>query len=461
MYDKYHFRSLSRLFPKLCYCIILPSMFGHAGENHVRNRNYGMKKRSRGVINTLLEALLPMNDYKNNYPSIIINGFAGWGEDDPFHNLFNYWGPTPKRNLIHYLRNQGYEVYFPSLGPFASAWDRSCELYAYIFGGTVDFGKVHSEKFNHKRYGRTYPGVLKDLGKTEAHKKVNLYGHSFGGPTIKCFVDLMHNGWQEEVDGTPEDELSPLFKGGMDHLIHTMNTLSGVNNGTILDQFFNDKTMHMTEKVILKATSLLGHSRGVKVFDLGQQMFDLGLYPEDIHGKPEHQSETDFEKGFQKYASSKLDRSNWEMDIIWCKWMNDHQGVAPNIYYFAERADNSHYEPGSEFPKMNTMFPISHFTGNYIAKKQPVRETGYEYGPEWYPNDGFVPVVGQSAPLNQPAVEVGPETEFKPGIWHNMPITIGDHLFWMNWTGNKYVVRKTWDRFMQRARMLPDGEDNH
>ena len=41
-----------------------------------------------------------------------------------------------------------------------------------------------------------------------------------------------------------------------------------------------------------------------------------------------------------------------------------------------------------------------------------------------------------------------------------MPITIGDHLFWMNWTGNKYVVRKTWDRFMERARMLPDGEDN-
>ncbi|MBQ8063391.1 MAG: hypothetical protein IJ230_05580, partial [Clostridia bacterium] len=81
------------------------------------------------------------------------------------------------------------------------------------------------------------------------------------------------------------------------------------------------------------------------------------------------------------------------------------------------------------------------------------------YGPEWYPNDGFVPVIGQSAPLNQPAIEVGPETEFKPGIWHNMPIVNGDHLYWMNWTGNKYLVFKTWDNFMTRARMLPDGED--
>lgn len=400
-----------------------------------------------------------MNDYKNNYPSIIIHGFAGWGEDDPMHKVFNYWGYSPSRNLMTYLRNQGYEVYFPSLGPFASAWDRSCELYAYIFGGTVDFGKVHAEKYNHKRYGRTYPGILKDLGKNEAHKKVNLYGHSFGGPTIKCFVELMNNGCQEEVDGTPADELSPLFQGGKAHLIHTMNTLSGVNNGTILDQFFNDKTMHMTEKAILKATSLLGHSRGVKFFDLGQQMFDLGLFPEDVHGKPQKQSKEDFEKGFQRYASSKLDRSNWEMDIIWCKWMNDRQGVAPTVYYFAERADNSHYEPGSEFPRMNTLFPVSHFTGNYISKKQPVRETGYEYGPEWYPNDGFVPVIGQSAPLNQPAVEVGPDTEFKPGIWHNMPVVKGDHLYWMCWTGNKYLNHQTWDNFMQRARMLPDGED--
>lgn len=401
-----------------------------------------------------------MSDYKNDYPHIFVHGFGGWGEDDPAHKVFNYWGYSPSRDLIRYIKGQGYEAYFPSFGPFASAWDRACMLYAYIFGGRVDYGKVHSEKYNHNRYGRTYPGVLKDLGQNERHKKVNVYGHSFGGPTIKCFVELMNNGCQEEVDGTPEEELSPLFKGGMGNLIHTMTTMSGVNNGTILDQAFNDKSMHATEKAILKVTSLLGHSRGVKIFDLGQQMFDLGLFPEDVHGKPEKQSKEDFEKGFERYASSKMDRSNWEMDIIWCKWMNDRQGVCPTVYYFAERADNSHFEPGAEYPTMNTWFPISHFTGNYIGKKQPVRETGYEYGPEWYPNDGFVPVVGQSAPLNQPAVEVGPDTEFKPGIWHNMPITKGDHLYWMAWTGNKHLVHQTYDRMIQRARMLPDGEDN-
>ncbi len=397
-----------------------------------------------------------MNDYKNNYPSILVHGFAGWGEDDALSKVFNYWG-IGSANLIKYLRGKGYEVYYPSLGPFCSAWDRACEIYAFIFGGTVDYGKVHSEKFNHKRFGRHYEGVLKDLGTNEAHKKFNIYGHSFGGPTVKAFVELMNNGCQEEIDGTPAEELSDFFKGGKAHLIHTATTLSGVNNGTILDQFFTEKTMDIAAKAVLLPTYALGYSKFNWIFDLGQQQFGLGRYPEEnragvVSEKPP------FEEGFQKYVGSQLDRSNWEMDIRWCKWMNEQQGVAENIYYFAERADGTHIgEDGFAHP--NTHFPISYFTGIFCGKKQPIRETGYEYGPEWYPNDGFVPVIGQSAPLNQPSIEADINTEFKPGIWYNMPIVDGDHLVWMGMTGNKHVYHKIWDKMMERARSLPDGED--
>lgn len=402
-----------------------------------------------------------MSDFKNNYPVVIIHGFAGWGDDDGMNKYFNHFGMFGSRKLAPYLKSKGYEVYFPSLGPFCSAWDRACELYAYLLGGTVDYGKVHSEKYNHKRYGRTYPGVLKDLGQNDAHKKVSVYGHSFGGPTVKAFVELMNNGCQEEVDGTPADELSPLFKGGQSHLIHAAVTLSGVNNGTILDQCFNDKSMHIVEKVVLKATSAIGFSPYNWFFDLGQQQFGLGRYPEENKDmkKAEPQSKEDFEKGFQRYASSKLDRSNWEMDIIWCKWMNDHQGVAKDVYYFAERACNTHPDENG-FARSNRPFPLTYFTGNIIGKKQPVRETGYEYGPEWYPNDGFVPVVGQSAPLNQPAIEADSNTEFKPGIWYNMPVRNGDHVTW-NGMGieNKWIFFGIWDEMLERAKRLPDAED--
>ena len=59
-----------------------------------------------------------MNDYKNNYPSILVHGFAGWGEEDGMSKYFNYWGMFGSRRLIPHLRGEGYEVYYPSLGPF-------------------------------------------------------------------------------------------------------------------------------------------------------------------------------------------------------------------------------------------------------------------------------------------------------------------------------------------------------
>lgn len=81
---------------------------------------------------------------------------------------------------MNHLRKLGYEIYLLSCGPVNSAWDRAYIIWAYLFGGTVDFGKAHSEKYHTVRFGHTFEhGVLEDLGKTDAHKKVNLVGHSF------------------------------------------------------------------------------------------------------------------------------------------------------------------------------------------------------------------------------------------------------------------------------------------
>jgi len=170
----------------------------------------------------------------NKYPTVLIHGFFGFGESDMIDKFMHYWGFRPDRNVAKHLVKTGHEVFYPSLGPFNSSWDRSCILYAYLFGGRVDYGKVHSEKYGHARYGRTYPGVLKDWGKPGNHAKINIVGHSFGGPTVITFANLLTRGNAEEVAGTPADELSPLFKGGQGDLLHTVTTLTGVNNGTTL-----------------------------------------------------------------------------------------------------------------------------------------------------------------------------------------------------------------------------------
>ena len=93
-------------------------------------------------------------------------------------------------------------------------------------GGTVDYGKVHSEKYGHKRYGHTYDKPLvPDWGKLDAEgkiKKINLIGHSFGSPTTRTLVELLTNGSEEERKATKEGSLSPLFEGGHGDMIELL-----------------------------------------------------------------------------------------------------------------------------------------------------------------------------------------------------------------------------------------------
>ena len=122
-----------------------------------------------------------MGQYYNNYPLVLLSGWNGWGEHDSIDakGQFPYWNFFTSGDLIAHLEEKGFEVFHPSLGPWNSGWDRACILWAYLFGGRVDYGKVHAEKYGHARYGRTYPGVLKDLGQEGPHKKINIFGHSF------------------------------------------------------------------------------------------------------------------------------------------------------------------------------------------------------------------------------------------------------------------------------------------
>ena len=57
-------------------------------------------------------------------------------------------------------------------------------------GARVDYGKVHSQKNNHERYGRDFSScpLVKES------KDLVLLGHSFGGATVRLFSELMANG---------------------------------------------------------------------------------------------------------------------------------------------------------------------------------------------------------------------------------------------------------------------------
>jgi len=104
-----------------------------------------------------------MANKQNSYPVVCVHGFAGFGEDELISKMFPYFGLW-NGDVRKVSRNLNLDCCIPSLGPFSSAWDRACELYTHIVGGTVDYGKVHSEKNGHKRFGRTYDALIPDWG---------------------------------------------------------------------------------------------------------------------------------------------------------------------------------------------------------------------------------------------------------------------------------------------------------
>ena len=168
----------------------------------------------------------------NDYPLVLVHGFMGWGRDELLG--FKYWGGF--EDVQDALNRAGHQTYTGVVGPFASNWDRACELYAFIQGGTVDYGQAHAAAHGHARRGRTFPGLYPNWGKVDERgqlRKIHLIGHSQGGQTARVLTALLGQGAPAEIAATPAAELSPLFRGG--HAwVRSVTTLASPHDGTSL-----------------------------------------------------------------------------------------------------------------------------------------------------------------------------------------------------------------------------------
>ena len=116
------------------------------------------------------------------YPAVFVHGLLGWGARDALYRAVPYWG-LAAGDVLGYLNACGYDCRAASVGIISSAWDRACELYAELTGGTADYGIAHARRFGHARFGTAYPAPLvPDWG---ADKPIDLVGHSFGGATAR------------------------------------------------------------------------------------------------------------------------------------------------------------------------------------------------------------------------------------------------------------------------------------
>ncbi|MCR6850435.1 lipase [Bacillus sp. IBL03825] len=313
----------------------------------------------------------------NDNPIIFVHGFTGWGRDELLG--IKYWGGV--HDIQENLKEDGYNVYTAAVGPLSSNWDRACELYAQINGGTVDYGKVHALEHGHNQYGRTYTGFVSNWSETN---KIHLIGHSMGGQTIRTLVQLLKEGCQEEKNYKKQNadvQISPLFQGGKSY-VHSVTTLATPHNGTTLA---DGSLLIPSIRQLLVATAGMGENNNLALYDF--KLDQWGIKKKD-------------KESFLQYSNRVLnssiwsgtkDISRWDLSTDGAKELNEWVKAQPDVYYFSYSGHATKEKPitGLHLPHVTmnkALMGNTIFLGSYVRcdENRPIIDSS------WWQNDGVV-----------------------------------------------------------------------
>lgn len=324
---------------------------------------------------------------------IFVHGLSGWGSYDKAYKRMPYWGMRGG-DLIAYLRARGFDCYAASVSPTGSAWDRACELYAQIAGTRVDYGKAHSEKYRHERYGRDFSScpLLPEWG---PQTRLALFGHSFGGTTVRFFSELLANGDPEER-ASKDADLSPLFAGGTGDRIRAVVTLASPMNGTTAYDMFSDPS-----------------------FDPGKVKAPRWSVPFSRLMSRRTKKQDDSRDG--------TDSAGFDMRLDHAMELNRRIPTLGHVYYFSVPCSyTSPRADGTHAPRRG-MEPLFVLRSCQIGAYAGRTAGGFDIGTEWRENDGLVNTVSAACPLGAPSVPLD-KSRILPGMWNVFPAYQGDHM---------------------------------
>lgn len=364
-----------------------------------------------------------LSQLNNSYPIVMVHGLFGWGNDELFG--INYWGG--KDSLKNILTEKGYTVYTPTIGSISSNWDRACELYAYIKGGTVDYGYAHALKDGHARFGRTYPGVYAQWGDIDAEgiKKIHLIGHSMGGQTIRVLAQLLENGDQDEIKSN-ETNISPLFTGNK-HWIDSIITIATPHDGSQEDekQTGIEPLAHDFFAALASNTGILNSDNPCFDFKMDQ----WGLKKD---ANESYESYTKRVLGSNIWKNTK-DLSIWDLSQEGSAELNSWVKAQSDIYYFSLACVDTHKDVFTqhEVPNLNMnllLLKSSIFMGQY-TNSSPGK---VQVDKSWWRNDGIVSVISAIAPhsgSSDKIVYYDSSKNPERGVWNYMgEIDNVDHI---------------------------------
>lgn len=323
----------------------------------------------------------------NRYPIILVHGFIGWDRKEMAK--FHYWGGYD--DIQESLKSRGFDVRTAAVGPVSSNWDRACELYAYIKGGTVDYGEAHAKKHGHGRLGRTYKGIYPEW---DGRHKIHFVGHSMGGLTTRLLIHLLEHGSLEEKkaskksskESSNEKPLSPLFKGRK-NWVHSLTTISTPHNGTTLVDGV-DTYLPLVQAVALFFDKTYGEDID-NLYDLKLDHWKLNL---KRNTKKEDRTDylvrmfklTEKLNGLKDFSKYDLSREGTAELNAWVK-------DSPFVYYqsWATEATARGFTTNKHKASV-TMTPL------FLAAAKHMGSYGKQE--EWYQNDGIVNTISMMGP---------------------------------------------------------------
>ncbi|EIW16269.1 MULTISPECIES: esterase/lipase family protein [Pelosinus] len=362
-----------------------------------------------------------MKSNVNSYPIVLVHGFMGWGRNEVLG--LKYWGGIT--DYEQELSSYGYTAYTATVGPVSSNWDRACELYAYIKGGTVDYGHAHSTQKGHSRYGRTYPGLYPEWGNLTTEGKVNkihLVAHSMGGQTVRTLVQLLKEGSEEERNTTPS-QLSSLFAGGKSW-VHSITTIASPHDGTTLADginIFGD----FAKNLVASLASFTGAGEKL-IYDFKLDQWGLN--------RKSGESLTDYTNRVFNSAiwNSTNDLANWDLSTDGARVLNQWVKAQSDIYYFSYStcATVPSILTSNELPHVIYMTPLLYPFGRFIGSYTRNEQGRVIIDNSWKPNDGVVNTISQNGPKiwsSDKIVNYNGVPQI--GKWNSMPLldTI-DHM---------------------------------
>ena len=367
---------------------------------------------------------------KESYPYIFIPGMVGWGTEYPGYDKFPYWGGGftigQYDNLIDILNDEGVKAYATNPGPFNSAWDRACEVYAALMGTVVDYGKAHSKKHNHERFGFSYEGKAIMGQEWNLDDKINLLGYSFGTEVARLLTSLLAFGNEDEIAATGENT-SELFKGGHNS-VNACITLSAPHNGTPLANIIVDTKAPM----MLLATlfHFVGCTLGNNIGPVSLQLSHFGITPK----QGEKRVDFDLFSLYNYYKST--DNCGYDMTLRGARELNELIKMSPDTYYysFSTYSTVTNEETRRQNIVGNTSWMFKP-TSLILQGVEGLEIDGVKITGEWAIHDGVIPLASSRYPDTDATFVASYEErlksgeKFQKGIWYCAePIFKMDHF---------------------------------